>query len=105
MEAVPPAGSSRASIIRYYKKATYSYLTPIGFVVLEFLWNFLLLLALLTILPCSVLGLYFTSRGFNLARKQGDSEKKDVGYANRLLGIILFGVGLLGAGFAYLSVS
>lgn len=96
---------SRAPIIRYYKRATYCYFTPIGLVLLSFLWNFLLLLALLTLLPCASLGLYFTSKGFALARKHGDLEKKDVGYANMLLGIIMFGVGLLGAGFAYLSVS
>ena len=92
-------------IVKYYKKATYSYLTPLGFLLFGFLWDFFIPLAFLTILPCSIIGLYFTRNGFKLASKQGDLQKRDVGYANMWLGIILLVLGLLGAGFAYVATN
>lgn len=105
MKPTAHVGLSRAAIISFYKKATYSYLTPLGLVLLGFLWDFFLLLALFTLLPCSLIGLYFTRAGFALASKQGDLEKKDVGYANMLLGAILFVLSLLSIGFAYMMTS
>ncbi|UOR07378.1 hypothetical protein MUN82_09820 [Hymenobacter aerilatus] len=105
MEASSQLGGNTAHIVRCYKKATYSYLTPVGFVLLGFLLDFFLLPALLIILPCSIIGLHFTFKGFKLSSKLGNFEKKDVGYANILLGIILFIAGLLSAGFAYVWIS
>ena len=105
MKTSSQTSGNTTHIVRYYKIATYSYLTPIGFVLLGFLLDFFLLLALLTALPCSIIGFYFTFKGFRLSRLQDNSEKKDVGYANILLGIILFIVGLFGAGYAYVSIS
>ncbi|MGI4762094.1 MAG: hypothetical protein ACRYF0_15410 [Janthinobacterium lividum] len=56
----------------------------------------------LVLLPFSLAGLYFTRRGLALARTSGDREKRDIGYANLVLGIILAGLGLLGLALAYL---
>jgi 4-hydroxybenzoate polyprenyltransferase len=56
----------------------------------------------LVLLPLSLVGLYFTRRGLALARKSGDREKQDVGYANMVLGVILAGVGLLGLAVLWL---
>ena len=72
---------------------------------LGFLLDFFLLLTLLTVMPCSIIGLYFSFKGFKLSSSLGNLEKKDVGYANILLGIILFVVGLLSTGFAYVWIS
>ncbi len=105
MGPIAKIDSSRVDIVKSYKKATYSYLTPLAFLLLGFLWDSLLILSLFTVLPCSIIGLYFTRTGFKLASKQGDLEKKDVGYANMWLGVILFGLGLLGAGFAFITTS
>ena len=98
-------GESTTHIVRYYKKATCSYLAPLGLVLLGVLLDFFLLLALLTVIPCSIIGLYFSFKGFKLSSRLGNLEKKDVGYANILLGIILFAAGLLSAGFAYVWIS
>lgn len=97
--------STRANIVNFYKKATYTFLVPLGFLLFGFLWDYFLILSLLIILPCSIIGLYFTRNGFRLATKQGDLEKKDVGYANMWVGVILFGLGLLGAGLAFMATS
>jgi hypothetical protein len=59
----------------------------------------------LVLLPLSLAGLYFTRRGLALARKSGDREKQDVGYANVVLGIILAGVGLLGLAVLWLRLN
>ncbi|WP_345223759.1 hypothetical protein [Hymenobacter koreensis] len=72
---------------------------------LGFVVPFVSRLGLLLLLPLSAVGLFLTWRGFQLARRSGDTEKKDVGYANLILGVILLGLGLVGLGLAYMMVS
>ena len=93
----------RAAIVGCYKKVSYCYGAPVGFLVLQLLlntvsdFNFQPFLALFffAFLPLSITGLVFTKRGFILASNSGDREKKDVGYANFILGAILLMLGLL----------
>lgn len=101
---------ARTVIVSFYKKATYCYGLPFGFLSLQLLlnvvsnFNFQPFLALffLTILPLSALGIAFTKRGFTLAVKSGDREKKDVGYANLILGSIIVVLGLVGLALGYM---
>ena len=83
---------------------------PFGFLVLQFLlntvsdFNFQPFLALfgVTFLPLSIMGIIFTKRGFALASSIGDREKKDVGYANFLLGALLLGITIFGFAVVYI---
>jgi hypothetical protein len=59
----------------------------------------------LALFPLAVAGLVFTIKGLRLSSYSNDYEKKDVGYANLLLGLILSALGLLALGFAYISTS
>ena len=103
MEQPTGVVATREEIINNYRKATYCYFIPFGLAVIGALLNFFLLLALLTLLPAGILGLYFTRRGLLLAGKSGDREKKDVGYVNVLLGILVLGLGIVGVGIAYVA--
>lgn len=64
-----------------------------------------LLLALATLLPFGLAGLFFTKRGLALSIKSDDRQKKDVGYANLVLGSIILIIGLLVVAFAYARMS
>ncbi|TGE10134.1 hypothetical protein EU556_04740 [Hymenobacter fodinae] len=59
----------------------------------------------LSLFPLAVTGLVYTVKALRLASKSNDYEKKDVGYANLVLGLILAGFGLLALGFAYMMTS
>jgi hypothetical protein len=96
-----PATDTRAEIVSFYKKATYCYAAPFALLLLAFVWEFAVWLFLFIILPSSIAGLFFTTRGLALARKSRDTEKKDVGYANVVLGGIALLVGLLVWALAY----
>lgn len=104
MKPVGPATANRIEIVSFYKKATYCYITPFALLILAFVVPFLGALWLFTLLPLGMAGLFFTKRGLALAIKSGDKEKKDVGYANLILGIVILGLGLLSLGFAYMMV-
>ena len=95
MQATPV----RAQIVSYYKKATYCYAAPFVLLVLFFP------VGLMTLLPLSLAGLYFTKCGLALATKNGDQEKKDVGNANLLLGAIILTLGLIGLALALLMTA
>jgi hypothetical protein len=102
MNPATPAAATRAEIVSFYKKATYCYAAPFALLLLGFVWEAAFGLFLLTILPSGIAGLFFTTRGLALARKSRDTEKKDVGYANVLLGGIGLIVGLLAWSLIYL---
>ncbi|MCC3160698.1 hypothetical protein LJ737_25905 [Hymenobacter sp. 15J16-1T3B] len=95
----------RAEIVKQYQRATYSYALPFGLLLLGFVVEVLLPLALLVWVPLGVAGLYFSKRGLTLAVSSGDQEKQDVGYANLLLGAIVLGLGLLGWALAYVMTA
>ncbi|QKG53234.1 hypothetical protein [Hymenobacter sp. BRD67] len=105
MKPLGPATASRAEIVNYYKKATYCYAAPFGLLVLSFLIPFVGAVGLFTLLPLGLAGLFFTKRGLTLAAKNGDREKKDVGYANLVLGVIVLLFGLLALAFTYVRLS
>ncbi len=103
----------RARISKNYTIAVYCYLIPLGFLGLYFLESstlkltgaFFMATTLLSLLPVGVVGLFFTVKGLRLAFQSGDYEKKDMGYANLILGLILVLGGLIGLGFAYVMSS
>ena len=101
MKLSGPATAVRAEIVRYYKKATYCYATPFVLIVLSFLAPFSGGLGLFALLPSGLVGLFFTKCGLALSAKSGDREKKDVGYANLVLGSIILILGLLALAFIY----
>lgn len=98
----------RARISRCYALARYSYLAPAAFLGLYFLDTstfrltdaFFLALTGLSLLPEGVVGLLFTLCGLRLALRSGDYEKKDIGSANLITGLILAVGGLIGLGLA-----
>lgn len=104
MKPPGPATAIRAEIVSQYKLATYCYAVPFGLLLLGLLVPFLGKLGLLTFLPLGLAGLFFTKRGLALATKSGDREKKDVGYANLMLGFITLALGLLIVAFVYLRM-
>ena len=105
MKPASPARTTRTEIVRCYRNATYCYAAPVGLLVLSFLVPFLGELWLLTPLPLGLAGLLFTKRGLALAVKSGDQEKRDVGYANLVLGFLMLAFGLLGLAFAYVAMA
>ena len=104
---------TRAEIVKCYGKASCCYAIPFGLLGLQLLLNLVssfdfqpfLALFFLSILPLSVLGIVFTKRGFALASISGDLAKKDVGYANFLLGAIMLVVGLLAFALSFVMTS
>ena len=99
----------RNSIVKFYKKAIYCYTAPFGFVGLQLLVNSIsdfdfqpfLMLFFLSIVPLGILGIVYTKRGYALASSSGDREKKDVGYANFILGAIMLVLGLIAYALAF----
>jgi hypothetical protein len=99
MSLAKPATAIRAEIVSCYKKATYCYATPFCLIVLAFILpDFVGGAFLLTLLPSGLAGLFFTKRGLSLSTRSGDKEKKDVGYANLVLGVIILVLGLVALG-------
>lgn len=119
MTPLPPMDQMTNSKIRQtqitkcYRIAVYSYLMPLGFSGLYLLDSiifgltkiFFLAIALGSLLPVAIIGLFFTVKGLIIAFKSNHYEKKDMGYTNLLMGIILFVGGILGFGLAYLMVA
>ncbi|WP_400191548.1 hypothetical protein [Hymenobacter sp. B81] len=93
--------SGRAQIVTCYKRATYCYALPFALGLFGVIVPFFFALALLSLLPFGLAGLFLTKRGWKLAVRSGDQEKKDVGYANFVLGGIILLLGFLGLGLAY----
>lgn len=60
---------------------------------------------LLSLLPLAVAGLVFTRKGLRLSSESNNREKKDVGFASLVLGLILGDLGLLALGCAYVGTS
>jgi hypothetical protein len=60
---------------------------------------------LLGALPLGIVGLFFTVKGLIISRKSNDYVKKDIGYANLTMGIIMAAGGMLGFGFMYVMVN
>jgi hypothetical protein len=60
---------------------------------------------LLSLFPVGIVGLVFTIKGLRLAFRSGDYKKKDIGYANLIMGIILTAGGLLGLSLAYVMTA
>jgi hypothetical protein len=106
MNPAPQSIAYRATITKFYKKALYSYCLPFALLAIGFFSTpGLVALAVLLSIPAGITGMVFSTRGFRLAREHNDREKKDIGYANLLLGGALVGSGLLVTGFGYLWIS
>jgi len=52
-------------------------------------------------LPLGAIGLVCTGLGLRLAFQDNDYQKKDIGYANMLMGLLLVAVGLLSLGLMF----
>jgi di/tricarboxylate transporter len=113
MNEVSSSRIPREKITKQYQLAVYSYLAPVGLLGLYFVdaYTFkvtdalFLAVALMSLLPSGCVGLFFTGKGIAMAVKNNDYEKKDTGYANLTMGIIIVIAGLLAAGLAYVMVS
>ncbi|MDX5443026.1 MAG: hypothetical protein LPJ89_04500, partial [Hymenobacteraceae bacterium] len=62
-------------------------------------------LFLITLLPLGVIVFVFTCKGLRISFKENNYQKKDIGYANLIMGLIIIGCGVLGLGFAYVMTS
>lgn len=108
MEQETTSRHIRSRISKYYTIAVYSYVMPLvllGLYVVDSLtFNlafFFLPLTLLSLFPIGAIGLVFTIKGLRLAFHSSDYQKKDTGYANLIMGLILAGGGLIGLGLMY----
>lgn len=92
-------------MVKLYKRATYFYAMPLVLLLFAMVSSeeeIVLIVFLLSLFPFSVVGLIYTMKGLRLASHSNDYEKKDVGFANLTLGLILFVFGLLALGFVYI---
>ncbi|MFT2010219.1 hypothetical protein ACMA1I_16210 [Pontibacter sp. 13R65] len=98
-------------IITYnYRIAVYSFIIPFLFLVLYLIdsWTFnftnifFLAVFIISLFPSGITGLLFTYKGLRRLFKENNYEKKDIGYANLIMGIIITGCGIVGLGLAYL---
>lgn len=99
---------NRNRISKLYKYALCCYALPFVFLVAAVLGigeGILLGGFFVGLFPFAVGGTVLTIFGMRLSVQTNDREKKDIGYANLLLGLILAAVGLLALGFAYLRTS
>ena len=100
----------RQRITRQYLLAVGCYLAPAVFFVVSLIDsatfdltdNLFFGVAILSLLTCGCVGLFFSARGMGMAFKNKDYPKKDVGYANLLMGLIVATAGVLAMGFIYL---
>lgn len=112
IEQIINSKKARKKIRKYYTLAIYSYLAPPGFFGAFLLDSFTVgltemfffAIALLSLLPAGVAGLIFTEKGLKIAFTSNDYEKKDIGYANLIMGIIYIVAGLLALGLGYLMI-
>lgn len=109
MKLLPPIITERDKITRVYRLAVYSYATPFLFLGLHLLESatfgltqmFFFALFLGSMLPLGTIGLVCTGLGLRLAFQSSDYQKKDIGYANLLMGLVLVTAGLLAMGLIF----
>ena len=113
MKLLPPIITERDKITRLYRLAVYSYITPflslalyildsVTFGITQMLFFVLFLVGLF---PLGTLGLVYTIRGLKISFSTKDYQKKDIGYANLLAGLIMIVAGLVGLGLIYIMVN
>ncbi|UOQ70670.1 hypothetical protein [Hymenobacter cellulosilyticus] len=110
MDPIAESKLSRQRIEKLYKTALYSYSAPFalagGGLLASFVSDeaerFFFAAAALSLLPLVIVGLVCTIIGLRVAFATSDYQKKDIGYANLIMGLILFALAFLGMGFAYL---
>lgn len=98
---------------RYYRLAVYSFVLPFAFLGLFMIdsWtfgltnSFFLALFSICLLPAGIIGLFFNYKGYRIAHKEHHNIKKDIGYANFIMGLIILFCGVLGFGIAYVMTS
>jgi len=109
MKLLPPIITERDRITRFYRIAVYSYAAPFFCLGLQLLDSatfsltqmFFFALFLWSLLPLGTTGLICTGLGLRLAFQSNDYQKKDIGYANILMGLIMVAAGLLGLGLIF----
>ncbi|QHT71287.1 hypothetical protein GXP67_33850 [Rhodocytophaga rosea] len=112
IEQIVNSKKARKKISWYYTLAIYSYLSPIGLFGLFLLDSFTFGLTesfffgatLLGLLLAAIASLFFTVKGLRIAFKTNDYEKKDIGYANLIMGVIYCIAGLLALGYTYIMI-
>lgn len=113
LEVQSRAPVSRQRITSQYKLAVIFYLAPLVWFVLglidgltfDLTGMFFVSTAMLSLIPSGCIGLFFSITGMVMAFKNNDYQKKDIGYANLLMGIIMVITGFIAAGFIYVMVS
>ena len=95
----------RERITKSYKIAVCCYAAPVGFLALSTVFSFFFPLFLLGFFPLGAASTAYSIAGLKLAFKNNDHQKKDIGYANLLLGIIMVTVGTLLVALVYLSLN
>lgn len=91
-------------ITQLYRTALCCYVFPFFFILLMIIDvntfhatdAFFFFVFLFSIFPLSIVGLVFNMLGLRLSRKMNHVHKKNIGYANLMLGIPMFIVGLFG---------
>ncbi|PJJ60180.1 hypothetical protein [Hymenobacter chitinivorans] len=110
MDPILQSKITRKRIEKLYRTAIYAYSAPFALLLLQLLApnkiGTVFFAASLFSLPLLVVvGLRCTILGLRLAFKTNDYQKKDLGYANLIMGLILAGLAVIGLGFAFLRIS
>ncbi|MDJ1473543.1 hypothetical protein [Xanthocytophaga flava] len=113
MDQVKSSQIARQRITKQYQWAMYSYLAPVVLFVLYLIdanifgltKMFFFAISLMSLIPSACVGLFFTVRGVVMVFKTNDYQKKDIGYANLLMGIIMAFAGVIAVGFLYVMVN
>ena len=95
----------REKIAKLYRIALYCYAAPFAFLALSSVFDLFVPFFLLGFFVFGSAGAGCTAAGLRRAFKNHDPEKKDIGYANLLLGTILVLAGTLILAFAYVRVN
>ena len=105
--------AAQEKIKKCYRIAVYSYILP--FILLgqyiidsstfDLTEMFLFAAFWISLLPLGALGMACSIYGMVLSNRVNNNIKKDIGYANLIMGIIIIIGGLVGMGLAYLMLN
>ena len=105
--------AAQDKIKKYYRIAVYSYVLPfilLGLYIIDsstfdLTEMFFFAAFLISLLPLGALGLACSIYGMVLSNRVNNNIKKDIGYANLIMGIIITMGGFLGMAIAYLMLN
>ena len=94
----------RIKITKFYRLALICYTGPLILFPIGLVSELTHGLGIISVFPLSLIGITYTVLGFKISVKHHDIEKKDIGYANLLLGLVMTLVGALIFAFLFIKL-